>query len=236
MVGSIEVRVACPSISFLFACLGASLGVSCAFLSLIEDFVFEGSSLSVALVDLVPLLCQSIDWFKGIVGEWGAMSEVRSSELETGLSSSDSPVEMEEDTAVSIPREVRAFQALREACGLDDETLSRFRDRFQFPKRVRVHLPQGEERAYHFSPGEVCFYEAAFLCGLRFPVHPFIMEFLCHFDIAPGQLIPNLWRIVVSCMEIWLVVTEEDMIKVDKLVYLYHLKESKEHGFYELVP
>ena len=103
MVGSTKVRVACPSISFLFACLGASLGVSRAFLSLIEDFVFEGSSLSVALVDLVPLLCQSIDWFKGIVGERGAMSEVRSSELETWLSSSDSPVEMEEDTAISIP-------------------------------------------------------------------------------------------------------------------------------------
>ena len=33
------------------------------------------------------------------MGEWGAMSEVRSSELETWLSSSDSPVEMEEDTA-----------------------------------------------------------------------------------------------------------------------------------------
>ena len=96
------------------------------------------------------------------MGEWGAMSEVRSSELETWLSSSDSPVEMEEDTAVSIPREVRAFQALREACGLDDETLSRFRDRFQFPERVRVHLPQGEERAYHFSPGEVCFCEDSF--------------------------------------------------------------------------
>ena len=62
------------------------------------------------------------------------------------------------------------------------------------------------------------------------------MEFLCRFDIAPGQLIPNLWRIVVSCMEIWLAVTKEDMMKVDELVYLYCLKESKEHGFYELVP
>ena len=58
MVGSTEVRVACPSISFLFACLGDSLGVSYAFLSLIEDFVFQGSSLSAALADLVPLLCQ----------------------------------------------------------------------------------------------------------------------------------------------------------------------------------
>ena len=37
-------------------------------------------------------------------------------------------------------------------------------------------------------------------------------------------------------MEIWLAVTNEDMIKADDLVHLYHLKESKEHGYYELVP
>ena len=47
---------------------------------------------------------------------------------------------------------------------------------------------------------------------------------------------PNSWRIVVSCMEIWPAAIEGDMIKVNELVYLYRLKESKEHGFYELVP
>ena len=31
-------------------------------------------------------------------------------------------------------------------------------------------------------------------------------------------------------------VTNEDMIKVSELVYLYRLKESKEYGYYELVP
>ena len=87
------------------------------------------------------------------MSELGAMSEVRSSELETGLSSSDDPVEVEEDTAVSIPREVRAFYALGEVCTLDNETLSRSRGRFQFPDRVRVRLPHGEERACHFSLG-----------------------------------------------------------------------------------
>ena len=30
--------------------------------------------------------------------------------------------------------------------------------------------------------------------------------------------------------------TNRDMIKVDELVYLYCLKESKEYGYYELVP
>ena len=151
MVSSTKVRIACPSISFLFACLGVSLGVSRTFLPLVENFVFEGSSLGIALADLVPLLCQSIDWFEGLMGEQGAMSEVRSSELEIGLSSSNDLVEVKEDTMVSVPREVRAFHALGEVCNLDDETLSRFRERFQFPERVRVCLPSGEERACHFS-------------------------------------------------------------------------------------
>ena len=72
------------------------------------------------------------------------------------------------------------------------------------------------------------------LC-LRFPIHPFIMELLDHFGIARGQLIPNSWRIVVNCMEIWLAAIG-DMIKVGELVHMYRLKESKENGYYELVP
>ena len=61
------------------------------------------------------------------------------------------------------------------------------------------------------------------------------MELLGFFDIAPRQLMPNSWRIVVNCMEIWLA-ANKDMIKVNELVHLYYLKESKEYGYYELVP
>ena len=67
MVSSSEVRIVCPSISFLFARLGASLGVSRNFVPLVGGFVFEGSSLSVALADFLPLLRQSLDWFKGLM-------------------------------------------------------------------------------------------------------------------------------------------------------------------------
>ena len=52
MVSSFDVRMACPSISFLFARLRGSLGV----FPYLENFVFEGSSLSVAMDDLLPLL------------------------------------------------------------------------------------------------------------------------------------------------------------------------------------
>ena len=230
MVSGSEVRAACPLVSFFFACLGVALGVSGHFLPLVRDFIFMGCGLSLVIGELSPILGQSLAWFEG---ETRRMVEVRSSELETGLSSSDEPEG--DDTAVSAPRVVRAFHALEEVCGLDDETVGRFKDRFQFPERVRVRRPTNEDRACHFFPGEICFYEAAFTCGLRLPVHPFIIELLGFFDIAPRQLMPNSWRIMVNCMEIWLA-ANEDMIIVGELIYLYRLKESKEYGYYELVP
>ncbi|XP_075671764.1 uncharacterized protein LOC142641251 [Castanea sativa] len=229
MVGSLEVRKTCPSISFLFARLGGSLGV----FPNLEGFVFAGSGLGIVLGDLFPLLRRSVDWFEGLVKKQRPMSEVRSSDLETGLLSSGDL--MEGDTAASSLREIKAFHALVEACGLDADAVGRFRDRFQFPERVRVRRPSDDDRACQFFPGEVCFYEAAFTCGLRLPVHPFVMELLAYLGIAPGQLMPNSWRIVVNCMEIWLA-ANGDMIKVNELVYLYRLKESKEYGYYELVP
>ena len=157
MVSSSEVRTACPSISFLFVRLGGSLGV----FPHLENFISEGNSLGMVVADLLPLLRQSVDWFRDLVRE--AMSEVRSSELETGLSSSGDPVEG--DTAVSASREVRAFYALNEECGLDEDTLNRFKDRFQFPERVRVCLPSKGERACNSFPGRCAFMNPPFLVG-----------------------------------------------------------------------
>ena len=196
MVSGSEVRVICPSVSFFFARLGVALGVSGDFLPLVGDFVFVGCGLSVVIGELSPILGQSLAWFEG---ETRRMAEVRSSELEMGLSSSSDPEGG--DTTVSAPRVVRAFHALEEVYGLDEETVSRFKDRFQFPDRVRVRRPTSEDRACHFFPGEVCFYEAAFTCGLRLPVHPFIMELLGFWASFRGNLCPihggswsNVWK------------------------------------------
>ena len=47
---------------------------------------------------------------------------------------------------------------------------------------------------------------------------------------------PNSWKIVISCIEIWIVVTDGDMIRLDEFVHMHRLKESKEYGYYEMVP
>ena len=46
------------------------------------------------------------------------------------------------------------------------------------------------------------------------------------------------WIIIDKCLNLVEMMTKfnKDMIKVSELVHLYRLKESKEYGYYELVP
>jgi len=93
--------------------------------------------------------------------------EVRSSELETRLSSNDKAIEA--DTVVSAPSSLNpsssfhtvhmAFHALKEEHSLDKDT----QDRFQIPNETRILLPRSGKKACSFTTGEVYFYEAAFL-------------------------------------------------------------------------
>ena len=124
---------------------------------------------------------------------------------------------------------------LEEEFTLDEDTLTRFRDGFQFPEETRISLPRSGEKANAFAHSEVCFYKAAFISGLRFPIHPFIHKLLHHLKIAPAKLIPNSWQIVISCIEIWMIITEGDMIRLDKFVHLYRLKESSLISFHHFV-
>ena len=49
-------------------------------------------------------------------------------------------------------------------------------------------------------PKMVCFFEAAFENGLRFPLHPFIKSVLQHFNVCPSQLSPNFWGVLVGLL------------------------------------
>ena len=125
------------------------------------------------------------------------VDDVRSSELETGLSSNAESLSKVVDTATSkLPSSSSSppLLALSESCSLKEKHLNGFRKRFHFPKGTFGRLPRLGEKACNFAYGEVCFYEADFLCGLHFPVHPFIMHLPNEFQITPSQLIPNAWR------------------------------------------
>ena len=260
MVDSSEIRCTSPSIAFFFARLGAlvdsrsdTLGAfsSSDLYPQIGDFFVVGSGLGLVLGDLYPLLHKSLAWFTSIRGDLrreNMGSEVRLGDLERGSSSNVGTVGVGVDTATSASFRApssfhpfasatpRSFHALKEKCTLKIEVFSKFRDRFQFPDETRARFPRKGEKACAFAHGEVCFYEAAFLCGLRFPVHPFIMGLLHYLNLAPGQLMPNSWGIIISCMVIWMIIAHGNMITLIEFIHLYHLKESKEFGYYEFVP
>ena len=116
-----------------------------------------------------------------------------------GLSSNNESEEKDVDIAVSkllqpsnpssssssIP-----FHALSESCCLKTKQLKSIRKRFQFLRGIVARLPHPNEKAYAFAHGEVCFYKAAFSCGIRFPIHPFIMSL----SVPSTLLLDNLFQ------------------------------------------
>ena len=94
------------------------------------------------------------------------------------------------------------FHALSKSCFLEKRHLKSIRKRFKFPRGVVTRLLRPNEKACTFAYGEVSFYEAAFSCGLRFPVHPFIMKLLFALNVAPRQFVPNAWKMIIGCMSI----------------------------------
>ncbi len=48
----------------------------------------------------------------------------------------------------------------------------------------------------------VCFYEIAFSLGLRLPLHPFLRSVFLTLGIAPGQLLPNGWRLLLGLLSL----------------------------------
>ncbi|CAN6231444.1 unnamed protein product [Urochloa humidicola] len=44
----------------------------------------------------------------------------------------------------------------------------------------------------------ICVHAQAFAAGMRLPLHPFVAGALAHYGIAPSQLAPNGWRVLVA--------------------------------------
>ena len=218
-------RVDCTSVAFLFARLGCLLEVvegEC--LKWVSFFVGEDCPYRFVLSALFPLVSCSAR-----VARLLKMSgEVRFSELETGLSLSDDRV-IPKFTSPSTP-----YKAWNIPCALLGKDEKQIRDRFQFLDSIRIRIPSDEDRAYYSYVEEVCFYEADFTSDIRLPIHPFVRELFVYLHLAPAQLVPNSWRIIISCMVAWMSANDGDVIKKDEFLHFYHLRKSKDPSYYEL--
>ncbi len=103
------------------------------------------------------------------------------------------------------------------------EDIDRIRRRYQIPDDVVLRILDPDERACCPKyEGDVAFYEADLRAGLRFPIQPFVRELLDFLSLAPGQVNPNDWRTIISCMVIWRVNSNgEEDLTVDEFLFCY---------------
>ena len=241
MVDFAFIRREAPSISFFFARLGAFLESSSRHHPQLGLFLPQDcGAFRPVLNTLYPLIRHSlITNYLGMTVVEYRDTDVRSSELDIGLSSTSESMDKDFEIVVLKPSSSSSsipFHALSESCSSEQRHLKSIRQRFQFPRRVVRRLPCPNGKAFFFAHSEVSFYEATFLCGLHFPVHPFIMQLLSILNVAPGQIVPNAWRMIISYMSIWVSAHNGDMITLYEFLHLYHLKPSTHYRYFELFP
>lgn len=89
--------------------------------------------------------------------------------------------------------------------------------------------PAGELRACSAPPrGAVCVYAHALDAGLRFPLPAFVCDVLTHFRLAPGQLSPNGWQVLVA----FVALCYEAGVRPSMTLLQHFFKLHNRHGWY----
>ncbi|KAK3225074.1 hypothetical protein Dsin_004936 [Dipteronia sinensis] len=106
---------------------------------------------------------------------------------------------------------------------LTDDDMDNIRTIYGIPDDVVLRAAKEHERADWDIPGWTCFYEYNFSQRFRFSVPSLARRFLVYYDIAPGQLMPNSWRILISLV----VLREKYNLKfgIGSLLHSYYLKQ-----------
>uniref|UniRef100_A0A2N9EJY2 Uncharacterized protein n=1 Tax=Fagus sylvatica TaxID=28930 RepID=A0A2N9EJY2_FAGSY len=157
--------------------------------------------------------------------DWPA---VLSEELLEGLSSSGTESKGALSEATTSTRVVPWLPAVPKRWAVysyfskfNAESIGRIRSRYQVPEDVVLRIPNSDEHVCSHVE-DVTLYESTLTAGLRFPVQPSIRELLDFLSLAPGQVAPNGWRVIISSMVMWKESSDGlDDITVEEFLYCF---------------
>ncbi|KAK0584908.1 hypothetical protein LWI29_020735 [Acer saccharum] len=122
-------------------------------------------------------------------------------------SNSDSPT-MPRSSNPDHQRDALHF-LLDRPCSFDTEVnvvgeneLHKYKSHFDLPDSVTLMLP-GDRAVWNPLENVVAIYGAMLSCGVTLPLQPFIAKFLAEAQIAPAQLAPNSYRILMCLCLMW---------------------------------
>ena len=116
-----------------------------------------------------------------------------------------------------------SWKAMSYFSKIDQEDINRMRTCYQIPDDVVLMIPDPDERVCCPKyEGDVAFYEVDFQGGIHFPLQPFVRELLDYLSLAPGQVAPNGWRTIISCMVMLRVSSNgREDLTVDEFLFCY---------------
>ncbi|KAL2532366.1 Uncharacterized protein Adt_05717 [Abeliophyllum distichum] len=100
-----------------------------------------------------------------------------------------------------------------------ENTLKRTINHFFLSKSHNYRAPRSTEYLPISRPGEVAIYQDSLKAGLRFPLHPFLVEFFCTFNLSPSQLVPNALRMINYYLLVYIRKGIEPSVDVFRLLF-----------------
>ncbi|KAL5563464.1 hypothetical protein UlMin_033211 [Ulmus minor] len=132
----------------------------------------------------------------------------------------------------SYPGEGMLLKNPRSSVATEDIRLWRYL--YGIPPSVEVRVPTAHERVDWVVPGWVAVYELMLKDGMRFPIPRLLRDVCDHYEIAPSQLMPNAWRVLMSLES--LSVRNGVDCELGEVLFSYYLKEhDKDKGRFKLI-